>query len=81
MSSRRQIEEHVDELAAEHEGAAFADAIRAYSAELDPEGQELLKDVVLERAASLDQALMERVDTRGWFRRQWDRASGLDSQR
>jgi hypothetical protein len=24
----------------------------------------------------LDQAVMERVDARGWFRRQWDKASG-----
>jgi hypothetical protein len=81
VTSRRQIEERVDELAAAHDGAAFADAIRAYSEQLDEEGRELLKDVVLERAASLDQALIERVDTRGWFRRQWDRASGLDSPR
>jgi len=31
---------------------------------------------VVERAANLDQAVMERVDARGWFQRQWDKASG-----
>ena len=29
---------------------------------------------MLERAADFDQAIMERVDARGWFRRQWDKA-------
>ncbi len=31
---------------------------------------------MLERAANFDQAVMERVDTGGWFRRQWDKAAG-----
>ena len=74
--SRRELEERVDELAARHSGGAFADAVRRLHDELDPTDREVLEEIVLERAASLDEAVMERVDARGWFRRQWDRASG-----
>ena len=77
MTSRRQLEERVDELAAEHSGRAFADAVRELHDELGPAERELLEEIVMQRAANLDQAVMERVDSRGWFRRQWDRASGL----
>jgi hypothetical protein len=76
MSSRAQLEERVDELAARYSGRSFADAMRELHEGLDPDARELLEEIVLERAASLDQAMMERVDARGWFRRQWDRASG-----
>ena len=75
MTSRRELEERVDELAHEHSGRAFAEAIRAYSGTLDAEGQEQLKQVVLARAANFDQAVMDRVDARGWLRRQWDKAA------
>lgn len=78
--TRSEIERRVDELAAEHSGEDFATAVRAYAATLDDEGQEELKRVLMERAASLDQAIMARVDARGWFRRQWDRASGDESR-
>ena len=74
--TRAEIAQRVDELAAEHSGPAFVEAIQAYSATLDEESQEVLKQIVLERAANFDQAVMERVDTGGWFRRQWDKASG-----
>ena len=57
-------------------GPAFAEAIRAYSATLDEASQEELKEIVLERAANFDQAVMERVDAGGWLRRQWDQATG-----
>jgi hypothetical protein len=73
---RAVIAERVDELAREHSGPAFAEAIQAYSASLDEASQEELKQIVLERAANFDQAVMERVDAAGWFRRQWDQASG-----
>jgi hypothetical protein len=73
---REEIERHVDQLATEHSGRAFADAIRAYSETLDGASQEELRQIVLERAANFDQAVMERVDTGGWFRRQWDKALG-----
>lgn len=74
--SRAEIVRHVDELADAHSGPAFADAIRAYSETLDPVSQEELKQIVLERAANFDQAVMDRVDAGGWLRRQWDQATG-----
>ena len=75
MTSLRELEERVDELADEHSGKAFADAIRAYSETLTETEREQLKHVLLERAANFDQAIMDRVDARGWLRRQWDRAT------
>jgi hypothetical protein len=76
MKHRAELERRVDELAGELSGRAFAKAIQAYFAELDPESQEELRRILLERAANFDQAMMDRVDARGWIRRQWDRASG-----
>jgi hypothetical protein len=75
MTRRDEIVGRVDELARQYSGRAFADAIRSYSATLDPEAQEELKQILLERAADFDQAIMDRVDARGWLRRQWDRAA------
>ena len=75
MTIRDEIVRRVDELAGQHSGRAFADAIRSYSGTLDPEAEEELKQVLLERAADFDQAIMDRVDARGWLRRQWDRAA------
>ena len=74
--SRAEIEQRVDELASEHSGHDFVEAIRAYSETLDETSQEDLRQIVLDRAANFDQAVMERVDTGGWFRRQWDKAGG-----
>lgn len=75
MTSQAELERHVDELARKLSGRTFAKAIQAYFDELDPEAQEALRRILLERAANLDQAVMDRVDARGWFRRQWDRAA------
>ena len=75
MTGRAEIARRVDELAEQHSGRDFADAIRRYSETLDEPAQEELKQIVLERAADFDQAIMERVDARGWFRRQWDKAA------
>lgn len=75
-ADRAGLERRVDELAAKHSGRAFASAIQTLAAELDPDGVELLKQILLERGATFDQAVMDRVDARGWFRRQWDRAGG-----
>ena len=34
---------------------------------------------LLERGANFDKAVMDRVDARGWFQRQWDKAtSGIE---
>lgn len=76
MTSRAELERRVDELARQHFGGDFAAAVRRYSATLDEQAQEELRQVLLERAANFDQAVMDRVDARGWFRRQWDRAGG-----
>ena len=73
---RSQIERRVDELAQQHSGQDFAEAVRAYSVTLDEPSREELKRILVARAANFDQAVMDRVDARGWFRRQWDRAGG-----
>ena len=77
--SRIDLERRVAELADEHSGREFAKAVQAYFDQLDPEAQEELRDLLIERAANLDQAVMDRVDARGWFRRQWDKAAGTGS--
>jgi hypothetical protein len=71
-----EVERRVDELAALYSGRAFADAVKAYAHTLAPPEREELERVLVDRAANFDQAMMERVDARGWFRRQWDKASG-----
>ena len=71
-----EVERRVDELAALYSGRAFADAVKAYADTLGPPEREELERVLVNRAANFDQAMMERVDARGWFRRQWDKASG-----
>jgi DNA-directed RNA polymerase subunit F len=75
MTDRAELERRVDELAQELSGRAFAKAVQAYFDELDPESQEELRRILVERAANLDQSVMDRVDARGWFRRQWDKAA------
>ena len=81
MTSRAEIERRVDELAQEQSGRAFAKAIQEYFDELEPDAQEELRDVLVERAANLDQAVMDRVDARGWLRRQWDEANDPSARR
>ena len=72
---RADLERRVDELAEQHTGQAFADAIKALAADLNGDEEELLKEILLERGANFDKAVMDRVDARGWFQRQWDKAS------
>jgi len=74
VTIRADVARRVDELAEAHSGRAFADAVRVYSEELDDDAREELKQVLVERSGGLDQAVMERVDARGWLRRQWDKA-------
>lgn len=76
MNARADLERRVDALAEEHSGQAFADAIKALAADLNGDEAELLKQILLERGANFDQAVMDRVDARGWLRRQWDKAEG-----
>lgn len=77
---RADLEERVDELAELYSGQAFADAIKALAADLSGDEEELLKEILLERGANFDKAMMDRVDARGWFQRQWDKASGSGSE-
>ena len=81
MTARAELSRRVDELARIHSGRAFAEAIRAYSEELDEEAREELQQVLLERAGGLDQAVMNRIDARGWLRRQWDKAAQAPPRR
>jgi hypothetical protein len=73
---RGDLERRVDELAELHSGGEFADAIKTLAADLNGDEAEVLKEILLERGANFDQAVMDRVDARGWFQRQWDKASG-----
>ena len=76
---RADLERRVDELAEQYTGQAFADAIKALAAELNGDEEELLQEILLERGANFDKAVMDRVDARGWFQRQWDKAtSGIE---
>jgi hypothetical protein len=76
---RADLERRVDELAELYSGQGFADAIKELAADLNADEAELLKEILLERGANFDQAVMDRVDARGWFQRQWDKASGSGS--
>lgn len=70
--TRDAIAARVDALAGRDD---FVDAVRAFSEQLADGERELLGQVLLERAASLDYAWEERTRARGWLRRQWDRAA------
>jgi predicted site-specific integrase-resolvase len=81
MLGRADLEWRVDELASQHSGRAFADAIKELASGLNGDEKELLQQILLERGATFDQAVMDRVDARGWFERQWDKASGSGGDR
>ena len=76
---RIDLEQRVDELAELHSGQDFADEIKALAADLNADEEELLKEILLERGANFDKAVMERIDARSWYQRQWDKAAGLGS--
>jgi predicted site-specific integrase-resolvase len=78
---RADLEWRVDDLAQQHSGRAFADAIKEIAADLNGDEKELLQQILLERGATFDKAVMDRVDTRGWFQRQWDKAAGSGGDR
>lgn len=73
MTSRLELEQRVDQLAAEYEGAAFADAVRSYSDGLDEEAREELKVILLRRARALEDAIGDRFEAQGWLRRTFGR--------
>jgi hypothetical protein len=72
--SRRTIAERVDELAAQHEGRAFVEAVERFSVELGEEDRTVLGEVLVERArerGGFDYGLIRRIDEPRWrpFRR------------
>ena len=76
--NRAELEWRVDDLAEQHSGRAFADAIKELAEGLNGDEKQLLPQILLDRGASFDQAVLDRVDARGWFQRQWDKASGRE---
>jgi hypothetical protein len=48
--------------------------LERFAAGLDDSERELLQEVLLERSGVEDYALRERIDAKGWLRRQWDQA-------
>jgi hypothetical protein len=48
--------------------------LERFAAGLSEDERELLQDVLVERSGATDYALRERLDARGWLRRQCDRA-------
>ena len=78
---RAELERRVDELAALHSGHEFADAVRRYSESLDELDREELKAILLLRARAFDDAVAERFEARGWFRRTFDRMSEVERRR
>ena len=48
--------------------------LERFAAGLDDGERELLQEVLLERSGVEDYALRERIDAKGWLRRQWDQA-------
>jgi hypothetical protein len=67
--SRREIERRVDELSAAWSGKAFAEEIRRYAEQLDPDGRKELERVLLERARASDDSIERRWEERSWIRR------------
>ena len=76
--TRQELERRVDELAEEHSGEAFADAVRRFAETLDDGEREALTAVLLERAQLLEDAVGERYRARGWFRRMIDRIEEIE---
>jgi hypothetical protein len=73
---REELERQVDDLAELYSGQDFADAVQRYSQDLRPEEQEELQAILLERARLLEDAVQERAEARGWFRRLWRDVGG-----
>ena len=67
----------VEALADAHAGAELVDAVQRLANGLDRRERELLGAVLLERArrdGAFDAATVQRIEARGWLRRQWKAA-------
>jgi hypothetical protein len=80
--SYRDLEDRVNVLRERYDGEEFAAAIAGFSAELEPEEQDDLRKILLERMkehAERNPALDQRLAQGGWFRRTLGRIE--DSER
>lgn len=79
-ATKDQIGARVDALAQAHEGDGFVTAVRRLADELGPEGQPVLQEVLLDRAAEEEhfkKALRQRALAKGWTRRTLAKLEGL----
>ena len=75
-TSPEEIEARVDALAHRHQGEEFVAAVRRLADELGPEGQPMLQQILLERAADeedFQKAVRRRFAEKGWMRRTYAR--------
>jgi hypothetical protein len=80
--SRRDLEDRVNVLRERYDGEEFAAAVAEFSAELEPEEQDDLRKILLERMkehAERNPALDQRLAQGGWLRRTLGRIE--DSER
>jgi hypothetical protein len=79
-AAKHELGARVDALAHAHEGEAFVAAVERLAEEVGPEGQPVLQEVLLERAAEeedLRQAVSRGYAEKGWWRRQLGRLERL----
>ena len=76
--SRAELERRVDDLAAQHSGAEFAEAVRAWSQTLDEDARAELKAILLARARAFEDTIHDRFEARGWLRRTLDRIGDVE---
>jgi hypothetical protein len=75
-TEEEELAARVDALAHEHEGDEFVAAVRRLAAELGPDQQDVLRQILLERAADeedFQQAVRRRAAEKGWIRRTYSR--------
>jgi hypothetical protein len=79
-ATKQEIGARVDALAHAHEGDAFVAAVAQLAEEVGPEGQPVLQEVLLERAAEeedLRQAVSRGYAEKGWWRKMLGRLERL----
>ena len=75
-ATAEEIGARVDALAHEHQGDEFVAAVRRLADELGPDGEPVLQQILLERAADeedFQQAVRRRFAEKGWIRRTYAR--------
>ena len=75
VAGRADLEALVAELADRYDGREFVSAVERLADGLNADERAILEQILLERSAdNFRDAIAERVESRGWFRRQWDKA-------